>query len=125
MQVETTGKRDKNISRRLSAEKVEYKFVISMPGINDLDPSTMLKEPIERNQVEVKEASKAAKSDDGLIKPETLTGPRQLTTEGPSLPLERLPKIRRKAVGSASNQKNVSSDTVKMVEHDSPNSRRP
>ena len=60
----------------------------------------------------MREALRAAKRNDGLVNSETATDTKHLTSKGPSSPPERLPKITRKAVGSASNRKHVSKNTV-------------
>lgn len=96
----------------MSVKDLEDKFVVSMPGVDDPDPPSVTAEQICIYQEGVERAYSKAEGSHGLVDPETLPSPRAETPEGPSTPPSKLQKIRRKEVGSATNERNNSTDTV-------------
>ncbi|KAL9122753.1 MAG: hypothetical protein Q9187_000692 [Circinaria calcarea] len=110
--VETTGKSDEEISRRMYAEKTVEKLVVNQPGVDGPDPPKVSEEQIMRIQGNRREALRAARREDGIVNVKTLTAPRQLTSEGPSSLSLRFSKITRKAVGSTPHRRDVSKHTV-------------
>lgn len=103
-------------SRQLSVKKVQDTLLAQISGVDKPKLDNMSIDQIKRYHESVERAHKLAGGDHAMVDPETLPTPRQASpgfgTEGPSTPPNRLHKIRRKKVGSATTPAEKSDDTI-------------
>ena len=95
-----------------SAQALQDKFVVDMPGVDNPEPAEMTAAQIERYQEGFERICRSDRESAAMASLDCFPSQRPRTPEHQSMPLSRGQKIRRKEVGSGRVQRSGSTDTI-------------